>query len=52
MKMTIQTAPLPEFLKGDFFQKIPSDEQERLTRQHRIMGEYSSVLAERIVNFT
>ena len=31
---------------------LPAEEQERLTRQHRIMGEYSAVLGERIAAFT
>jgi hypothetical protein len=42
---------LTEFLKGDFFKTLPTDEQERLTRQHGIMEQYSNVLAERIVHF-
>jgi len=42
---------LTEFLKGDFFKTLPADEQERLTRQHGIMEQYSNVLAERIVHF-
>jgi glycerol-3-phosphate O-acyltransferase len=42
---------LTEFLKGDLFRSLSTDEQERLQRQHRIMTEYSSVLAERINHF-
>jgi hypothetical protein len=42
---------LTEFLKGPIFQKLPSDEQERLTRQLSIMQQYLGVLAERIVHF-
>jgi hypothetical protein len=42
---------LTEFLKGKIFQTLPSDEQERLTRQLGIMGEYSGILAEHIVHF-
>jgi ATP/maltotriose-dependent transcriptional regulator MalT len=42
---------LTEFLKGKIFQTLPSDEQERLTRQLGIMEQYSGVLAERIVHF-
>ena len=42
---------LTEFLKGKIFQTLPADEQERLIRQLDIMGDYSGVLAERIVHF-
>lgn len=42
---------LAEFLRGEIFKGLPSDEQERLTRQHRIMSEYDAVLKERIANF-
>ena len=42
---------LTEFLKGDLFKGLPADEQERLARQHRIMGDYAGILAERIVQF-
>jgi hypothetical protein len=42
---------LTEFLKGDLFRTLPTDEQERLTRQHGIMAQYANVLAERIVHF-
>ena len=37
---------------SDVFATLPADEQERLTRQHRLMGEYSAVLGERIAAFT
>ena len=33
------------------FKSIPADEQERLKRQMRIMGEYVAVLSERIAEF-
>ena len=42
---------LTEFLKGDLFKSLPVVEQERLSRQHGIMEQYSNVLAERIVHF-
>lgn len=42
---------LTSFLKGNIFHTLPSDEQDRLTRQHGIMEQYANVLAERIVNF-
>jgi ATP/maltotriose-dependent transcriptional regulator MalT len=42
---------LTEFLKGNIFRSLPSDEQERLTRQVAIMEQYSGVLAERIAHF-
>jgi hypothetical protein len=42
---------LTEFIKGKLFDSLPSDEQERLIRQFRIMEQYSDVLAERIVHF-
>lgn len=42
---------LTEFLKGDIFKTLSEDEQWRLRRQHTAMGEYVSILAERIVHF-
>jgi hypothetical protein len=42
---------LTEFLKGDTFKSLPADEQDRLNRQLAVMGQYSNVLAERIVHF-
>lgn len=42
---------LAAFLKGDIFKTLDTAEQERLTRQHRIMSEYDAVLRERIAAF-
>ena len=42
---------LAAFLAGEVFKALPADEQERLTRQHRIMSEYDAVLKERIAHF-
>lgn len=37
--------------ENDFFQKLPSDEQERMCRQQNAMKKYSEVLGERIAAF-
>ena len=42
---------LNEFGRGEFFLTLPPEEQERLTRQSKIMDQYSVVLGERISAF-
>lgn len=43
---------LHKFINGGaFFPTINSDEQERLRRQLKVMGEYSDILADRISHF-
>jgi len=42
---------LTVFLKGDLFESLPDDEQDRLAKQLGIMSEYSNILAERIAHF-
>lgn len=42
---------LTVFLKGDLFESLPDNEQDRLAKQLGIMAEYSNILAERIVHF-
>lgn len=42
---------LEQFIHGDVFTTLPSDEQERLLKQHGIMAELSAVLADRIAHF-
>jgi hypothetical protein len=42
---------LTDFMKGGVFVGLDEDEQDRLSRQHVIMLEYSNILAERIVHF-
>jgi hypothetical protein len=42
---------LMAFIQGSIFQTLKSDEQERLTRQSKLMDQYSGVLAERIEAF-
>lgn len=44
-------AKLLEFGLSDKFYELPKEEQARLKRQSRIMGEYSLVLGERIAAF-
>jgi len=39
------------FIGGNVFLGLPAGEQERLTRQFKIMGEYADVLQERIACF-
>lgn len=39
------------FIRGPIFQTIDAEEQERLTRQSKLMDMYSGVLAERISEF-
>jgi hypothetical protein len=51
VELMVKLDKLVTFLKGDVFHGLPEDEQERLTRQHKIMSDYSEVLAERIVHF-
>lgn len=41
-------AKLSEFGMTPLFASLPADEQERLNRQHSVMGEYSRILGERI----
>lgn len=40
------------FLRNKASEKIPVEEQDRLSRQRRIMREYGQILTERIDNFT
>ena len=42
---------LSEFLKDDVFKHLPEFQRELLTRQHVVMQEYASVLAQRIAHF-
>jgi hypothetical protein len=42
---------LKEFIGTDVYKKLPSGERDRLTRQSWAMGEYSTILGERIVHF-
>ncbi len=42
---------LKTFLGGATFKTLAPDEQECLTRQARIMADYSAVLGERIASF-
>ena len=42
---------LMAFIRGPIFQTLESGEQERLTRQSKLMDQYSGVLAERIEVF-
>jgi uncharacterized protein YukE len=42
---------LTAFFKGDTFESLSEDEKNRMSRQHRAMTEYSTVLGERIANF-
>jgi hypothetical protein len=50
-ELDIKRDKLTEFLKGDLFRSLPEDEQVRLSKQLTVMGEYSGILAERIVHF-
>ena len=50
-ELNVKLDKLVEFLKGTIFQSLPTDEQERLSRQCGVMQEYSNILAERIVHF-
>lgn len=43
---------LVRFIESERFAELLSEEQERMQRQCRIMGEYSDVLQERITAFT
>lgn len=43
---------LASFTKGPIILELPTDEQDRLTCQRRIMIEYSRILGSRIANFT
>jgi hypothetical protein len=43
---------LATFIGGNTFNKLPTDEQQRLRRQFDIMIEYEGVLQERIDHFT
>ena len=52
-ELDIKLAALKEFtLFRVTFQKLSSEEQERLCRQQNAMEDYSEILGERIVNFT
>lgn len=42
---------LEPFFKTDTYHALPEDEQWRLCKQNRLMGEYLDVLDERIANF-
>jgi len=42
---------LMAFIRGPMFKTVDPAEQERLTRQSKLMDEYSGVLAERISEF-
>lgn len=42
---------LASFIMGDTFASLPADERDRLQRQRMLMGELSTVLAERIEAF-
>jgi hypothetical protein len=42
---------LDQFIEGEVFKTLPSDEQDRLVKQLRIMYEYFAVLGERIAAF-
>ena len=43
---------LERFVEGDFFKKLPKDEQDRLTMQAIHMDAYNDVLRDRIKNFS
>lgn len=42
---------LSDFIAGDAFDKISDAEKDRLQRQAAAMGEYSTILAERVADF-
>jgi hypothetical protein len=42
---------LDQFIEGEVFETLPSDEQDRLVKQLRIMYRYFAVLGERIAAF-
>jgi hypothetical protein len=42
---------LSAFIETETFQGLPSDEKDRLQRQHMHMDHYSTVLGERIAAF-
>lgn len=42
---------LVDFFQSDTFKSLPVDEQARLSRQSKVMGEYSNILSERIAAF-
>ncbi len=42
---------LATFLSTERFKSLPSDEQGRLSRQHYLMVQYSTVLHDRIMAF-
>lgn len=42
---------LTVFLDGETFKTLPSEEQERMQRQHVVMKEYSKILGERVAAF-
>jgi hypothetical protein len=42
---------LMTFIRGPMFANVDPAEQERLTRQSKLMDEYAGVLAERISEF-
>lgn len=42
---------LEEFMDGDIFQTLKSDEQERLDEQLLVMKQYAFILSERIAAF-
>ena len=50
-ELVYRLARLQTFIRGEEFKVLSPDEQERLLRQERLMGEFCQVLAERIVAF-
>jgi hypothetical protein len=50
-ELDVKLEKLSAFIQGPIFQTLKSDEQERLTRQSKLMDQYSGVLAERIEAF-
>ena len=50
-ELDVKLEKLSAFIQGPIFQTLKSDEQERLTRQIKLMDQYSGVLAERIEAF-
>jgi hypothetical protein len=50
-QLSVKYNALDTFVNGQVFLNLPGDEQDRLLRQRKIMGEYLEILDERIAAF-
>lgn len=50
-ELNVKADALECFIGSEIFNGLDEAEQARLEKQHRIMGEYSAVLWDRISNF-